>query len=262
MVRVAPQPDLADVVEQHWIVSWNQSGRPALRHEVLPDPAVNLVVEPAGRLLYGGRRGPLSTRTDRARHGRRHEVPPGGLLRLSPGPGVGNQRPGHDIARGFRCRRGAARRRTGGRRRHRVDHRGSQRIPASSPAGSLIRNGHWSPRSSKRCDRPRQAPASATWRRGLRSRRARCSACSLDMSAPHPSKFCNECAGSARSISSAKARPERRPAGRRTWLFRPSALGQRLPYDARSKPLSGGHRRLNALLDGVGRLLRRFIFLG
>jgi AraC-like DNA-binding protein len=53
MVRVAPQPDLADVVEQHWIVSWNQAGRPALRHEVLPDPAVNLVVEPAGRLLYG-----------------------------------------------------------------------------------------------------------------------------------------------------------------------------------------------------------------
>ena len=53
MLRVAPQPDLADVVEQHWIVGWNQSGRPARRLEVLPDPAVNLVVEPSGRLLYG-----------------------------------------------------------------------------------------------------------------------------------------------------------------------------------------------------------------
>lgn len=53
MVRVAPQEDLADLVEQHWIVSWDQSGRPALHREVLPDPSINLVVEPAGRLLYG-----------------------------------------------------------------------------------------------------------------------------------------------------------------------------------------------------------------
>jgi AraC-like DNA-binding protein len=53
MVRVAPQGDLADLVEQHWVVCWDQSGRPALRHEVLPDPSVNLVVEPAGQLLYG-----------------------------------------------------------------------------------------------------------------------------------------------------------------------------------------------------------------
>jgi AraC-like DNA-binding protein len=53
MARVAPQEDLTDVVEQHWIVSWDQSGRPALRHEVLPDPSINLVVEPDGRLLYG-----------------------------------------------------------------------------------------------------------------------------------------------------------------------------------------------------------------
>jgi AraC-like DNA-binding protein len=53
MVRVAPEEDLADVVEQHWIVRWDQSGRPAARREVLPDPSINLVVEPAGRLLYG-----------------------------------------------------------------------------------------------------------------------------------------------------------------------------------------------------------------
>ncbi|HET9103671.1 MAG TPA: helix-turn-helix domain-containing protein [Solirubrobacteraceae bacterium] len=53
MARVAPEPDLTDVVEQHWIVSWDQSGRPALRREVLPDPSINLVVEPDGPLLYG-----------------------------------------------------------------------------------------------------------------------------------------------------------------------------------------------------------------
>jgi AraC-like DNA-binding protein len=53
MIRVAPQADLADVVEQHWIVCWDRPGLPGLRHEVLPDPAVNLAVEPRGALLYG-----------------------------------------------------------------------------------------------------------------------------------------------------------------------------------------------------------------
>jgi hypothetical protein len=53
VIRVAPQTDLADVVEQHWIVYWDRRGLPALRHEVLPDPAINLAVEPSGALLYG-----------------------------------------------------------------------------------------------------------------------------------------------------------------------------------------------------------------
>jgi hypothetical protein len=52
-IRVAPQTDLADVVEQHWIICWDRRGLPAPRHEVLPDPAVNLAVEPPGALLYG-----------------------------------------------------------------------------------------------------------------------------------------------------------------------------------------------------------------
>jgi AraC-like DNA-binding protein len=53
VVCVAPQEDLADLVERHWIVRWDQSGRPPLRQEVLPDPSINLVVEPSGRSLYG-----------------------------------------------------------------------------------------------------------------------------------------------------------------------------------------------------------------
>ncbi len=53
MLRFAPASDLADVVEQHWVVRWDRRAMPALRHEVLPDPSVNLAVEPAGRLLYG-----------------------------------------------------------------------------------------------------------------------------------------------------------------------------------------------------------------
>ena len=53
VVSVAPAEDLADLVEQHWIVAWDHRGRPPARQEVLPDPSVNLSVEPAGRLLYG-----------------------------------------------------------------------------------------------------------------------------------------------------------------------------------------------------------------
>ncbi len=53
MVRTAPERDLADVVELHWVVRWDRRGLPALRHEILPDPSVNLTVETAGRRLYG-----------------------------------------------------------------------------------------------------------------------------------------------------------------------------------------------------------------
>ncbi|MBS1881721.1 MAG: AraC family transcriptional regulator [Actinobacteria bacterium] len=52
LVRVAPDPSVADLVEQHWIVTWT-AGQAPIRREVLPDPCVNLSVEPAGRLLYG-----------------------------------------------------------------------------------------------------------------------------------------------------------------------------------------------------------------
>jgi AraC-like DNA-binding protein len=53
MVVIAPDPAVADLVEKHWIVTWDHRGRPPARTEVLPDPCVNLSVEPAGRLLYG-----------------------------------------------------------------------------------------------------------------------------------------------------------------------------------------------------------------
>jgi AraC-like DNA-binding protein len=58
MVRIAPAPDLADVVQQHWVVAWDNRGRPPVVQEVLPDPCVNLAVEPAGVLLYGVTSGP------------------------------------------------------------------------------------------------------------------------------------------------------------------------------------------------------------
>jgi AraC-like DNA-binding protein len=53
MTRIAPAPDLADVVEQHWVVAWDHRDRAPVTQEVLPDPCVNLAVEPAGVLLYG-----------------------------------------------------------------------------------------------------------------------------------------------------------------------------------------------------------------
>ena len=53
MIRVAPQPELADVLEHHWVVRWDRREMPVLRRELLPDPSVNLVVEPGGALLYG-----------------------------------------------------------------------------------------------------------------------------------------------------------------------------------------------------------------
>jgi AraC-like DNA-binding protein len=53
MVRIAPAPDLADVVEQHWVVAWDHRGLEPVVQEVLPDPCVNLAVEPAGVLVYG-----------------------------------------------------------------------------------------------------------------------------------------------------------------------------------------------------------------
>ena len=53
MVSIAPAADLADIVERHWLVAWDHRGRAAVTQEVLPDPCVNLAIEPAGVLLYG-----------------------------------------------------------------------------------------------------------------------------------------------------------------------------------------------------------------
>jgi AraC-like DNA-binding protein len=53
MIRIAPVPDLADAVEQHWVVAWDHRDREPVVQEVLPDPCVNLAIEPAGVLLHG-----------------------------------------------------------------------------------------------------------------------------------------------------------------------------------------------------------------
>jgi AraC-like DNA-binding protein len=51
--RFWPAPDLAGLVEHHWIVSWDLRNRPAHEQETLPHPAVHLVFEAQGARLYG-----------------------------------------------------------------------------------------------------------------------------------------------------------------------------------------------------------------
>ena len=51
-----PPPDLADTVDRHWIVRWDLRDRGPFRSEVLTHPAVHIVFEPHGCLVYGVRR--------------------------------------------------------------------------------------------------------------------------------------------------------------------------------------------------------------
>lgn len=86
IMRIAPEADLADLIEQHWVVAWDHRGRQPVVQEVLPDPCVNLTFEPDGVLLHG------------VKHRRSsHELPgagivvgtkfrPGGFSGFVPGP--------------------------------------------------------------------------------------------------------------------------------------------------------------------------------
>ena len=51
--RRSPPPDLAAVIDSHWLVAWDRRGQPAYESEVLPHPSVHLVVEPHGAFVYG-----------------------------------------------------------------------------------------------------------------------------------------------------------------------------------------------------------------
>lgn len=86
MVRVAPDPTVADLVDLHWIVTWDRRGSAPVRREVLPDPCVNLTVEPAGRFLYGVGAGHGVRVLDGAGMVLGTKFRPGGFSGLWPGP--------------------------------------------------------------------------------------------------------------------------------------------------------------------------------
>jgi AraC-like DNA-binding protein len=50
---VAPSRELEHVVDRHWIVRWDLRGSDPFQQEVLPQPSVNLVVEPHGAWVWG-----------------------------------------------------------------------------------------------------------------------------------------------------------------------------------------------------------------
>jgi AraC-like DNA-binding protein len=51
--RRPPPPDLAALIDSHWLVRWDRRGLPAYESAVLPHPSVHLVVEADGALVYG-----------------------------------------------------------------------------------------------------------------------------------------------------------------------------------------------------------------
>ena len=57
LARPAPPPDLAHLVDRHWVVTWDLRGRPPFVSEVMPHPAVHLVFEPHGAAVHGVPRG-------------------------------------------------------------------------------------------------------------------------------------------------------------------------------------------------------------
>ncbi|SJN12314.1 Transcriptional regulator, AraC family [Leucobacter sp. 7(1)] len=80
--RVLPTPDLADRVRWFWIPEWSLPDGVASRQEILPFPACNLVVEPAGVTVVG----PPTRRSERVLTGTGWAV--GALLRPAAVPAL------------------------------------------------------------------------------------------------------------------------------------------------------------------------------
>ncbi len=53
LARRHPSPDLAGVIDRHWVVRWDLRGRESFDQQILPHPCVNLVWEPSGPAVYG-----------------------------------------------------------------------------------------------------------------------------------------------------------------------------------------------------------------
>jgi AraC-like DNA-binding protein len=58
--RLAPCPELAEVVDYHWVVRWSVPA--AFEQQVLPQPRVHVAVEEGRLLVHGVRRAPFARR--------------------------------------------------------------------------------------------------------------------------------------------------------------------------------------------------------
>lgn len=84
--RRLPPPDLAAVIDRHWLVAWDRRGQPAYESEVLPHPSVHLVVEPHGAFVYGVPHRRYVRRLEGAGWGIGTKFLPGGFAPFAGGP--------------------------------------------------------------------------------------------------------------------------------------------------------------------------------
>lgn len=49
LIRFEPSPDLAELVENHWLILWDRGQKPAYEQQNLSHPSQHLVIDPQGR---------------------------------------------------------------------------------------------------------------------------------------------------------------------------------------------------------------------
>ena len=86
--RRAPPPDLAALIDSHWLVRWDRRGLPVYESAVLPHPSVHLVVEPDSAQVYGVMRHRYVRRLEGAGWGVGTKFRPGGFAPFAGGMAV------------------------------------------------------------------------------------------------------------------------------------------------------------------------------
>jgi AraC-like DNA-binding protein len=84
--RRPPPDDLAQLIEHHWLVTWDLRGRGDHTSEVLPHPSVHLVFEPTGGAIYGVSRSRYVRRLNGAGWALGTKFRPGGFRPFASGP--------------------------------------------------------------------------------------------------------------------------------------------------------------------------------
>ncbi|NEZ42472.1 helix-turn-helix domain-containing protein [Paenibacillus alvei] len=53
LARHSPSGDLCDVMKHFWVIHWDLTGQPPFEQEIVPNPCVNIVIEPNQTAIYG-----------------------------------------------------------------------------------------------------------------------------------------------------------------------------------------------------------------